>query len=322
MLNIVLAVSFFAASPEATLAGTFWFASSDYYAGPPAVWREDLDAIEGLGMRVMVLGGVAGTGAQAGSMDAFFAEADRRGLELYLDTGQTANWWVSADPVPELERAKRQIRFLAEAYGGHSSFKGWYIPYELYVFWDSQAELIRRLYGEVSAACKEAAPGKPVLISPFFILDKAGQLGDFRYAAPEEYRDFWTGLLKASRIDIVALQDSGEHLSCYTIEERGPFFDAMKAACDAAGARLWANIETGELDVESVDAYVRRFGLKTHVNDPKTAGAWRGVPAGKLASKLRFAGRYTGTAITWGFQEFARKDRQLYESYKQILGKN
>ena len=40
-----------------------------------------------------------------------------------------------------------------------------------------------------------------------------------------------------------------------------------------------------ELEVASLDDYVARFGLKTHVNDPSTTPAWRGVPADKLDAK-------------------------------------
>ena len=113
----------------------------------------------------------------------------------------------------------------------------------------------------------------------------------------------------AYAVDIVALQDSGEHLSCYTLEDRRPFFAAMKEACGAAGKTFWANVESGELEVASLDDYVARFGLKTHVNDPKLAPYWRAVPAEKFRDKLRLAGEFTGTAVTWGYQEFLRPAR-------------
>ena len=231
---------------------------------------------------------------------------DQRGMTVFLDTLSAPEWWALEDPAEELARARDRIHLLDERYGHLSCFKGYYIPYELYVMWGEQGDLIRTLYREVAASCKQAAPDKAVLISPFFILDKKGYLGDFRWATPKEYRRFWRKTLEQADIDIVALQDSGEHLSCYTMKQRAPFFKAMKQACKATDTRFWANIETGELHVASMDDYVERFGLKTHVNDPKTASAWRGVPAEKLGDKLRFCGRYTPTAITWGYREFAR----------------
>lgn len=327
ILVALMILGFGAYGEAARLRGVFWFLTPPEAERPVEAWKEDLDAVQGLGMNVMVLaGGWFGQSAAAPDpMEAFFVEADRRGLELYVDTALVQNWWTLPEPGPEIARAKERIALLQRRFGGHPSFKGWYIPYELYVFWDEQASLIRKLYLEVAAACRAADPGKKVMISPFFILDSAQQLGDFRYATPDEYREFWTGLLKDTSIDIVALQDSGEHLSCYTVDDRRPFFAAMKAACAATGKTLWGNVETGELEVASIEEYVKRYGLKTHVNDPKTASAWRGVPADKLAAKLNMAGEFTDTVITWGYKEFVRPEKsrgaELYEAYRRSMNR-
>ena len=68
---------------------------------------------------------------------------------------------------------------------------------------------------------------------------------------------------------------------------------------------------------------VARFGLKTHVNDPRTRPYWRGVPVEKLAAKLRFVRAYTPTAITWGYREFIRpavsRTNHLYQDYQRLL---
>ncbi len=313
-------------TPPARLAGAFWWMSAADAQRAPESWREELDHLQALGMDMLVVSipfvndaPESQDGADAAPLKAFFDEADRRNLRIFINTLFTPDWWTLDDPAPEIARAEVTIRNIARLYGGRPSFHGWYVPYELYVFWDREADLIRTLYREVALRCK-AALDKPVMISPFFILDQAGVLGDFRWAAPEEYQEFWTGMLRQAPVDIVALQDSGEHLSYYTLEERRPFFAAMKAACDAAGAALWANIETGELLVASPEDYAARFGAKTHVNDPKTVPYWRGVPAEKLKEKLQFAGAFTDTAITWGYQEYIRPASKptaqaLYESY-------
>jgi hypothetical protein len=73
-----------------------------------------------------------------------------------------------------------------------------------------------------------------------------------------------------------------------------------------------------------VEDYVARFGLRTHVNDPQTQPYWRGVPADKLAAKLRFVRAYTPTAITWGYREFIRPasgrgSTNLYADYRAML---
>lgn len=321
--------------PESTraarLRGTLWWVTPEEARQPVEAWKRELDAIQAMGMDLMVLNGpFVGEPPEKGhpdALDAFFDEADRRGMSLHIDTLAAPNWWILEDPGPEIARATARIQDLARRYGHHPSFEGWYIPYELYVFWGPQADLIRALYAEISAACKAATPRKPVMISPFFILDSEGYLGDFRWAEPAEYQAFWTGLLRDTDIDVVALQDSGEHLSCYTFEQRRPFFEAMKAACEATGKTLWANLETGELEVESLDDYALRFGRKTHVNDPRTAPFWRAVPPEKLEAKLRFAGSYSDTAITWGYREFLRPSAENAEadsfaSYCDIIRKS
>ncbi len=316
-----------AETEPARLAGAFWWMSAADAQRSQEAWRTELDQMQALGMDLLIISvaGVPDTPAagpdspKAEPLKGFFDEADRRGLRIFINTESMANWWGETDAAPELARAEKYIGNLAALYRAHKSFHGWYVPYELYMFWGRQEELVQTLYREVAKRCK-AAVDKPVLISPFFILDQAQKLGSFQWASAEEYEAFWTGVLRQAPVDIVALQDSGEHLSCYTLEERKPFFMAMKAACAATGKTFWANIESGELEVKSSDDYVARFGLKTPVNDPSTGPSWRAVPASKFKEKLQFAGEFTVTAITWGYQEFIRPaskpDAQtVYEAY-------
>lgn len=313
---------------EARLIGALWWLSPADLDRPLAAWQAELDHLQALGINLLVLNGPfvseRATTDASDPLEALFTETDRRGVSIFVDTLAAPDWWLLQDPTSEIARARTRIATLARRYGHHASFGGWYIPYELYVMWDAQAELITTLYREISAACKQATPAKPVMISPFFILDRAGDLGDFRWATPPEYQQFWTTLLEQTRIDIVALQDSGEHLSCYTLDERRPFFAAMKSACESAGKTFWLNVEVGELHIESLAAYTNRFGRKTHVNDPRTAVAWRGVPAEKLHQKLALAGKYTDTAISWGYQQFVRptlgpEAARLHETYRTVL---
>lgn len=314
--------------PEARWVGTLWWMEPTDLNRPIAAWQLELDQLQALGIRMIVLNGpfvseIPPTGTPD-PMETFFNEADRRGLSIYVDTLSAPDWWTLSDPAPEITRARTRIEALARRYGKHRSFTGWYLPYELYVMWDAPAKLIATLYRDISAACKQVSPDKPVMISPFFILDQEGNLGNFRWAAPAEYQQFWTALLQQTQVDIVALQDSGEHLSCYTLDQRRPFLAAMKAACETAGKTFWINLEVGELGVESLSDYTNRFGCKTHVNDPRTAAAWRGVASGKLRQKLELAGEYTDTAISWGYQQFIRpalgpEAKQLHESYRAML---
>ncbi len=314
--------------PQARLVGTLWVMSPNDLNRPITAWQTELDQLQALDIRLMVLNGpFVGENPPAGTPDpleAFFDEADRRRLSIYVDTLAAPNWWTLTDPAPEIARARARVEAGARRYGKPPSFTGWYLPYELYVMWDAPAQLITALYRDISAVCKQATPDKAVMISPFFILDQAGYLGSFRWASPAQYQQFWTALLQQTRVDIVALQDSGEHLSCYTLDQRRPFLAAMKAACANTHKKFWINIEVGELGVESLSDYTNRFGHKTPVNDPRTAAAWRAVAPGKLRQKLELAGEYTDTAISWGYQQFIRpalgpEAEHLHESYRYLL---
>lgn len=294
----------------APLVGTLWWVTPEDAHRSIDEWQPELDAMQRLGLNLLVLNGpFVGEDLSEGQddpMDAFFAELDRRGMHVYLDMLAAPQWWTLDSPDGEIARARERVRMLHDRFAKYRCFAGYYIPYELYVMWDEQADLIRTLYREVSAVCKEVAPDKKTLISPFFILDEDGLLGDFRWATPKEYEAFWFETLRDASIDIVALQDSGEHLSYYTLDDRKPFFKAMRRACDGAGVTLWANVELGELHVGNANEYEAFFGRKTHVNDPKTATYWRAVPADKLRDKLGLAGRYSPTAISWGYREYVR----------------
>ncbi len=313
---------------RAALVGCLWAVSPGLKPGTLNLTPTELDAIQGLGMSVVILNGDRiGQPAPQNANDPaekLFEEGDRRGLSFFVDTSALPAWWTRSDPAPELARARERIGRLHARYGHHKSFKGFYVPYELYVMWGDQRELIRTLYREVATYCKSVAPEKPVMISPFFILDNQGLLGDFRWATPNEYQAFWTEILREAPVDIVALQDRGEHLSYYTDDQCAPFFAAMKSACAATGKQLWANVETGELEVAGPEAYAMRFGRKTHVNDPKTRPYWRAISGDKLMAKLRFVRRYSQTAITWGYREFVRPSlgpgaAELYAEYKARL---
>ncbi|HPY30391.1 MAG TPA: DUF4434 domain-containing protein [Verrucomicrobiota bacterium] len=311
---------------SAHLIGCLWYVTPAKQTQAFDLDAEELDAIKALRMHVVVLMGSAfgaTTTETSDPSEALFQAADQRRMELYVSTGSMREWWTQPDATAELARARERIQSLHRRYGRHPSFKGFYVPYETYVMWGAQRELARTLYREVAAACKAIAPTKPVMISPFFILDETQVLGDFRWATPADYTEFWIDILHDSAIDIVALQDRGEHLAYYTDAQCAPFFAAMKQACDVTGKQLWANVETGELLVDSPADYVARFGLKTHVNDPRTRPYWRGVPVEKLAAKLRFVRAYTPTAITWGYREFIRpavsRTNHLYQDYQRLL---
>jgi hypothetical protein len=224
-------------------------------------------------------------------------------FQVILDTGFNGHWFVSLDLKQELDLCCRNIRKIADSVANHPAFYAWYIPHEIYMCWDNGDAYIQQLYPALVDACKTAAR-LPVTVSPFFILDRTKVFGDFHFNEPEEYRDYWRRLIRRSGLDIIMLQDSGEHFSYVTDEQRRPFFKAMSEACRQAGTRLWGNVEVAEMECESIEEYVRRYG---RVHHSKARGIpWRPVPLPRLQTKLALAAEFSERIVSWGYQHFCR----------------
>jgi hypothetical protein len=229
-------------------------------------------------------------------LEFIFSEADRRGLEVMLQTWTTPFWYNDWNPQEEVERNRDFIARAWDLYGHHASFRTWYIGHEIYVVWGELSDGYREIYRGIVAACRETSPQCRVSISPFFILDRKKILGDFRFAEPEEYTEWWAETLRLTGLDLLMVQDSGEHASFTSIPEKGPFIAAYAEACREAGKEFWVNVETAEMDVTGYEA------LRDARELPAADQPWRPVPIPRLRKKLELAGRYSPHAVTWGWE--------------------
>ena len=155
--------------------------------------------------------------------------------------------------------AEYAARFAAR-YGAHRSFFGWYLNHEINPIAPENAEETaywRAVWKTAADACHTVKPGSVVTISPFFLLDDARHRG-FVYLTPEQYGAWWRETLCETGIDILMFQDSGEHLSFFSLAQREPFWAATAAACHAAGRQFWLNVETGEAVAEDWDDYMKQ----------------------------------------------------------------
>jgi hypothetical protein len=315
-----------AARAETGLNGCLYWLDGTAEVWSAQQWEQQVESMRRAGLRQVILTAPAATASRPAdsafsSLDRFMSACRGSDLRVYLSLWANPIWYARWNLDEELNANRAVVDRLAARYGKHPNFAGWYIPHEIYVVWEPHLRYITELYAGLSAMCKQRTPDKRVVLSPFFILDREGYLGYFRFAEPAEYEAFWYDLLRQTQIDIVAAQDSGEHLSCYTMADRRPFLAAMKRACTRAGKSFWINIETGELAVDSYADYERRFGRKTHVNDAKTQPFWRVVPPTRLQTKLKLAHEFTDTTITWGYQEYwdpmrGPAARAAYQAYQ------
>lgn len=208
-----------------------------------------LPPLEDIGFASTVHGREPGRTFDPSAMDVFevlLDECDRLGMGFFMPTGTLCPrkpgsglafaWrpreWFDAST---RERSRRFILELAERYGGHAAFRGWYVTDEMKWGIAEYAPLV----AAVAAACREARPALPVMMSP----------------APAHMSETHAGLGDPAQVallaaDVIAPMDLGG----YTAPRHQPLSEeawarvaeshrATAVACRSAGKAYWANIE-------------------------------------------------------------------------------
>lgn len=282
-------------------------------------WREELETQRAIGFDLLWLCGLGQVDdSRVGRFTELVRLCERRKVKLLLDCGSTGNWYGELDIRKEIAVIRAQVARLAPAVRSSPVFFGWYVPQEIYYCTGAMHKYVAELYPAAAQICRAATPGSPVCLSPFFILDRTRTFGDFYVPTPDEYADYWARLLAPSMFDIVMLQDSGEHFAWVTDDQRRPYFAAMQRACKKAGAKLWGNVESAEMNYSSIEEYAGVNGKVHHARarEPR----WRPVPMPRFVSKMRVAADYCEDFVTWGYREFCRPSlgqaaRQWYDDY-------
>lgn len=244
-------------------------------------------------------------------MDMVYSIADEKHMRVIADLPKGG--WYGKTTATEMAREMEEfaVKFHAR-YGAHESFWAWYLNHEINPIVPggvAESAYWRQAWKGTVEACHRIAPGTVVTISPFFLLDEARVRG-FVYLTPEQYATWWGATLEETGIDILMLQDSGEHLSFFTLEQREPFFAAVAESCHKVGAQFWVNVETGEANVADWDEYLK---LSSEGKVP-----WRFTPIDWLERKLCLAARYGDAIINWGYFPYMEptKQRPTYDAYK------
>jgi hypothetical protein len=246
-LALAGAASIAAAAPLPTrkcrplITGALWsYSSQESARWGLSGWKDELEQQAALGFNLLWVANapVALSNKQEAVRFCRLMDlcADRK-LKVILGTGASPLWHQKLDLQKELGECGKNISHVGERLKGHPAFWAWYIPHEIYMFWGQGDAYIQQLYPGLVERCKRAA-NLLVTLSPFFILDRDKVYGDFRFNEPEEYAGYWTGLIRKSGLDIIMLQDSGEHFSYVTKDMRRPFFDAMAEACRKVGREV------------------------------------------------------------------------------------
>lgn len=171
--------------------------------------------------------------------------ADSAGVSEYLGLQTDDDWWNTyANDAAWLNGQATKANALADdlyaKYGTHTSFAGWYLPFEVdnwnfttTASWSAMATFYTTIANHLHAL----TPGKPVIISPFF--NTAGG------QTSSQWTTMWSSILGSAPIDVIALQD-GVGAGHATTAQLATWFAATKSAITSArpATKLWADSET------------------------------------------------------------------------------
>jgi len=234
------------------------------------------------------------------ALDLVYKIAEEKGMRVIADLNMGGGELHTKHTLKYVQdQYKKHIPIFHKRYGKYKSFWGWYLNNELNPLRPEEVKnssFWRAAWKTAVDECKKVAPQSVVTISPFFILDKKEYRGH-SYLEPIGYEKWWAKTLKETGIDILMLQDSGaEHLGFFTLQDRRPFFQAFKNACDQAGSQFWLNIETGEVDAKDWADAVQMEKTNTQ--------KWVYTSTDWLAQKQALAAEFTDNLVNWGYYPF------------------
>ncbi len=326
---------------EPLMRGTLWWVGTPrHFTWKKSDFEKEIQAQMDIGFDLLWLLGSKSamdhtdhTDSKQDVLETLYSIADERKLRVLIDLIPGGGDLPGKLPVDHAVAAAREhIRRLVDRYGHHGSFYGWYLNNELNPLHPSEQTVSaywRAYWKGVVDECRRAAPRSVVAISPFFLLDEKGVRG-FTYLRPEEYAAWWDATLKETGIDILMLQDSGEHLGFFTVERREPFWAAVAEVCRKNGKPFWLNVETGEVAVSDWGEYLKLEREAASQRKSKEPGEgvvpWRFTPIDSLEKKLRAAAKHADNLVNWGYYPFMDpggdvESRKAYESYRAYYRK-
>ncbi len=271
-------------------------------------WKKEFDYMQDVGIDTLILvrGFFAGRSIypsrvchteEAEDFAGFVLEqAERRRMDVFFGLYISNLTWNDGDAATEIRRNKPFIDEVLRRYGQHPSLKGWYIPHETCCDELNIGEVMHGLSG----ICKEKAPDKSILISPFF---KTNLTCPGAALTPQQHYEEWDRIFDrvGENIDICAFQDGTAPL-----DQFDDYFGYTEKLCEKYHIHHWANLETFERDVRSL-YYPISFPL--------------------LKQRLEHHKKYAEKIITFEFSHFlspqsinpsARNLNHLYKTYYNL----
>lgn len=276
-------------------------------------WDEKVKEIADAGIRYLVLLDVAIYGKSFypsallpkhdmgcdDPLESVLSAADKYGIRFFISNGFFGEWtnpvFLMKDRDVHLLRIKA-MNEVAEKYGHHKSFYGWYFPNETAVNGHYQ-EFFIDYVNSCSMEARRLMPDSKMLIAPY----------GTRLVSPD---DKFVGQLERLDVNFIAYQDE-IGVNKTKVEESPVFFEQLHRMHQKAGrSKLWADVEffrfEGETyksallpapaeriikQLEAVSPYVEKIFIYQYiglVNKPLT-GVFAGHPDSALLYEKFFA---------------------------------
>lgn len=169
-------------------------------------------------------------------LEAVLSAADDKGIRFFISNGFFGDW-RSHDIITDPEAAQRRLKAMgeiAERYGSHTSFYGWYWPNEACID-PYYSETFIRYVNESSAEAHRLTPNKKTLIAPY---------GTNKVSADDTY----VKQLEEMDIDIIAYQDE-IGVQKTKVGESAAYYERLRKVHDRVPqVALWADVEVFEFE--------------------------------------------------------------------------
>jgi hypothetical protein len=224
--------------------GKYWNKTLEGFTGQQ--WEEKIKEIAEAGIRYLVLLDVAIYNKSfypsqllpkhilgcEDPLETVLAAADKYGINFFVSNGFFGDWtnpvFLMKDPETNKLRLKA-MNEIAERYGRHKSFYGWYYPNETGITGHFDDSFIN--YVNVSSAeAAKLAPGTKTLIAPY----------GTRNVKPD---DRYVRQLEQLNVDFIAYQDEIGVEKTKVEESAGFFRNLSELHKKAAKSKLWADVE-------------------------------------------------------------------------------
>jgi formylglycine-generating enzyme required for sulfatase activity len=246
-----------AAPPVLRLSGSFMQYWGEMQGWAPETWQAVLDQMKAVKMNTVIvqmlvqenndgtLYSFIGPSGQPDATETILNYADTNGFRVFLGL-YMPNWnhdMIGSNFLYETQGRMAVVaqqawnRYLSG--NRHSSFAGWYIPYEPWTanYQAAEVQRLRAFFQTIHASCQFGSNDVPLAISPF--------ISSYR-PPPCQVEQLYRQLLDQAGIDILLLQDSvgAQQWESNILQHVAPYFQAFQNACSSTGVKFWANLES------------------------------------------------------------------------------